>query len=208
VGLLLSINRNETSEEAVETVKLALEYRSQGVVGLDLSGNPRIGKFSTFIPALEYAKQNDLKFTLHYAEVYNPEESKEMLNIKPGRIGHVCFLDDELRELVLSSKIPIEICLTSNFISKSVPSYADHHFKQFFDENYPVTICTDDYGILSTTLSREYGLAALHFNLSHQDLFGMISSSVDQIFAGESTKTWLREKLQQHMDTLAKTTIN
>ncbi|KAK9168744.1 hypothetical protein Syun_000884 [Stephania yunnanensis] len=38
IRLLLSINRQETREAAMETVKLALEMKDLGVVGFDLSG--------------------------------------------------------------------------------------------------------------------------------------------------------------------------
>jgi adenosine deaminase len=42
VKLLLSINRGETNEQAMETVNLAIEYKNSGVVGIDLSGNPSV----------------------------------------------------------------------------------------------------------------------------------------------------------------------
>jgi adenosine deaminase len=102
VRLLLSIDRRETTESAMETVsvskqakllrilkrlmqktfdtllfslkvKLALEMRDVGVVGIDLSGNPLVGEWSTFLPALQYAKDNDLHITLHCGEVLTLE---------------------------------------------------------------------------------------------------------------------------------------
>lgn len=45
VRLLLSIDRRESTESAMETVNLALEMRDVGVVGIDLSGNPTIGEW-------------------------------------------------------------------------------------------------------------------------------------------------------------------
>ncbi|KFK22555.1 hypothetical protein AALP_AAs44839U000100 [Arabis alpina] len=45
VRLLLSIDRRETTESAIETVKLALEMKNVGVVGIDLSGNPLVGEW-------------------------------------------------------------------------------------------------------------------------------------------------------------------
>lgn len=70
VRLLLSIDRRESADAAMETVKLALEMRKLGVVGIDLSGNPAIGEWKTFLPALRWAKEQGLALTLHCGECF------------------------------------------------------------------------------------------------------------------------------------------
>lgn len=52
IRLLLSIDRREGAEDALETVQLAASLRSRGVVGVDLSGNPTLGEWSTCALAL------------------------------------------------------------------------------------------------------------------------------------------------------------
>ena len=72
VRLLLSINRVMSADQASEIVELALKFKQEEVkyiVGIELSGDPRIGKFSTFLPALQKAKENKIKLSLHCAEV-------------------------------------------------------------------------------------------------------------------------------------------
>ena len=46
-------------ERAFETVRLAAALREEGgyVVGVELSGNPTRGHFSTFLPAFEEARR-------------------------------------------------------------------------------------------------------------------------------------------------------
>lgn len=61
---------------AWETLDLALKYRSRGVVGIDFSGNPAKGDIQEFIPVLKKVKAEGLHLTLHFAEAFNPEESK------------------------------------------------------------------------------------------------------------------------------------
>lgn len=70
VRLLLSIDRRESTEAAMETVKLALQMKHLGVVGVDLSGNPVIGEWQTFLPALKFAKEQGVFTTLHSGECF------------------------------------------------------------------------------------------------------------------------------------------
>ena len=69
VGLLLSIDRRESTEEAMQTVALAQQYQGRGVSGLDLSGNPTLGSWSTWRPALDAARTAGLCISLHAGEV-------------------------------------------------------------------------------------------------------------------------------------------
>ncbi|KAH8959883.1 hypothetical protein BDL97_06G100500 [Sphagnum fallax] len=109
VRLILSIDRRETTEAAIETVRLAFDMRQEGceIVGIDLSGDPAIGQWKTFLPALTLAREMGLPLALHCGEVHNPEEVKSILDFHPERLGHVCCLDDLEWQALLASKIPV-----------------------------------------------------------------------------------------------------
>ena len=109
VRLLLSIDRREGAEAAAETVALAAEFAGRGVVGVDLSGDPRKGDFATWRPALEAARAAGLRLTLHAAEVENAAEFEQMLAFEPDRLGHAvtAAADDRLRAALLASRIPV-----------------------------------------------------------------------------------------------------
>ncbi|GAB2301098.1 hypothetical protein Dimus_035130 [Dionaea muscipula] len=185
VRLLLSIDRRETTSSAMETVKLALEMRDMGVVGIDLSGNPIIGEWVTFLPALKFAREQGLPITLHCGEVYNQAEIHAMLDFLPERIGHACCLEAEAWRKLKTLKIPVEICLTSNILTNTVPDIDAHHFADLYRANHPLTLCTDDSGVFSTSLSKEYSIAAAAFGLGRDEMFRLARNAVEFVFADD-----------------------
>ncbi|XP_020210358.1 adenosine deaminase-like protein [Cajanus cajan] len=193
VRLLLSIDRRETTEAAIETVKLALEMRQFGVVGIDLSGNPSIGDWTTYLPALKFAREQGLCVTLHCGEVPNSKEIKNMLDFRPQRVGHACYFEDEHWRQLKSSKIPVEICLTSNVRTMTVPSIDVHHFVDLYKAKHPLVLCTDDSGVFSTSLSDEYKFAADAFGLGRREMFELSRNAVEYIFADSRVKEDLRK---------------
>jgi adenosine deaminase len=128
---------------------LAHELRHRGVAGIDLSGNPSVGAWPTWLPALQTARDLGLAVTLHCGEVDNAEEVRlrrvnspiaqstrlvslppatqvaAMLAFAPDRLGHAvtAAAEEGLLPVLLASGIPVELCLTSNVLSGSVPSY-------------------------------------------------------------------------------------
>ncbi|KAK1307927.1 hypothetical protein QJS10_CPA09g01225 [Acorus calamus] len=193
VRLLLSIDRRETTAAAVETVELASEMKDSGVVGIDLSGNPCIGEWLTVLPALKRARELELPITLHCGEVPNHKEIQAMLEFRPQRIGHAIFLKEDQWKTLRSSNIPVEICLSSNVQTQCVPSYDDHHFIDLYNAKHPLILCTDDPGMFSTSLSREYYIAAKTFGLSKSQLHEMAMNAITYAFADGKVKKALEE---------------
>ncbi|XP_047208895.1 adenosine deaminase-like protein [Girardinichthys multiradiatus] len=204
VRFLVAIDRRYGTEVAMETVKLAEEFMlSSGglVLGIDLSGDPKVGHGRCLLPALERARNCGLKLSLHMSEVSSQlEESELLLNLPPDRIGHGTFLHPEmggsqpLVDQVVKHNIPLEICLTSNVKGKTVPSYSQHHFRYWYQLGHPCVICTDDKGVFCTDLSQEYQLAASTFSLSPDAVWELSERAVDCIFAGEAVKQQLKQK--------------
>ncbi|XP_006658069.1 N6-mAMP deaminase [Oryza brachyantha] len=193
VKLLLSIDRRETTLAALDTVNLAMEMKDQGVIGIDLSGNPVVGEWETYLPALERAKQLGIPITVHCGEVANRKEIQAVLDFCPQRLGHVCCLNDDEWKKLKSLMIPVEICLTSNVMTGGAPSLELHHFADLYNVKHPLSLCTDDSGLFSTSLSNEYYLVASTFGLSKAELFQLAQDAVEFVFAGDEVKKTLRE---------------
>uniref|UniRef100_A0A2A4JSQ8 Adenosine deaminase domain-containing protein n=1 Tax=Heliothis virescens TaxID=7102 RepID=A0A2A4JSQ8_HELVI len=206
--LIISMNRRSPLEEAEQIADLAIEYYKKYpdvVVGIELSGDPMAGVFHDFVPALLKAKEAGLKVTLHCGEVCNPEEVMEMLKFNPNRIGHgICIHPKyggtkETWSTLCKLKIPVEVCLTSNVNTKSVPDYDSHHFKLLYDADIPVIICTDDKGVFSTSLSREYQICVNTFSLTSSQTARLALNACQYVFADIVRKT-LNDKLLNFID--------
>jgi adenosine deaminase len=84
------------------------------VVGLELSGDPRHGDFGKFAEEFKRAQDLGFKVSLHCAETSDQSDSQQMIDFKPDRLGHCCYLNPEQLKQVVDLGIPIEVCPTSN----------------------------------------------------------------------------------------------
>lgn len=65
-----------------------------------------------------------------------------------------------------------------------------------------MVLCTDDSGIFSTNLSREFCLAAENFNLSKYEIIELSERAIDFIFGSEETKDILRKHFEDFKNNL------
>jgi adenosine deaminase len=148
-NLILSIDRSNSAQEAMDVIDLALKYRSRGVVAVDLCGNPAKGDVSTFREAFRRAKDKGLGITLHFAEAPQSSTDKELrtlLSYEPDRIGHVINVPDDIREAIIARKIGLELCLSCNVHAKMVTgSFGDHHFGYWRSKGCPIVLCVSLY---------------------------------------------------------------
>uniref|UniRef100_A0A336KYI6 CSON000934 protein n=1 Tax=Culicoides sonorensis TaxID=179676 RepID=A0A336KYI6_CULSO len=200
VYLEIRINRADGPEAAKEnldvTLKLMQKYPDI-IKGMDLSGDPLKYTFRDFISVFTEARNSGLGIALHAAEVQEKyEDVTDILEFGPDRIGHGTFIEEsgiKNWQTLVSKKIPIECCLTSNVKCGTVKNYDDHHFKKLFEMGHPVTICTDDFGVFGTSLSQEIYLSASHHKISNIDLVKIMKQSVDCSFASDTEKKALKE---------------
>lgn len=176
----------------MDTVEIASRFIGQGVVGIDWCGNPYSGEFKYFRTAFEQARKLGFKITLHFAEISEPENVKDIIDFRPDRVGHATVLTSEDVDLLLKNPIPIEICFTSNLLCKTVKQPDLHHFGEFYNSNYPLVISTDDKGVFDSSLSQEYHKIAIAFSLNKEQLRELAKKGIDYIF---DTETNTKERL-------------
>jgi adenosine deaminase len=119
--------------------------------------------------------------TLHLAEI--PDRSSEtlsMLAFAPERVGHATFLDEECKDALFArAKSCVEVCLTSNVLCATVPSYDVHHLGEILERNHVFCLCTDDKGFFGAGSSSEYEIAIRTFSLTPARVMGFLRECID-----------------------------
>lgn len=189
VRLLLSIDRRQTVADAMRTVEIAMADGSGLIVGVELSGNPSIDG-QMFIPVLQRARDSGLKVSIHLAEVDDQlDEVEEFLAFLPDRIGHGTYLHtvNDFVEQVAKHRIPLEICLTSNVMSRTTATIKDSHLKFWREKGVPICICTDDKGLMDCDLSGEFHKASVAFCFELNELWQISTDALEMSFLKKSS---------------------
>ncbi|TVY49016.1 Adenosine deaminase-like protein [Lachnellula cervina] len=193
-NLILSIDRRNDANTAMQVVDLALANNTAGV---DLCGDPAAGDISIFAPAFARAHESGLKITLHFAEApqsSTPAELWTLLGFKPDRIGHVINVPGDVKAEIVKRGLGLELCLSCNVHAKLITgSYGDHHFGWWRGTGCPIALSTDDVGVFGSSLSNEYALIAEHFGLDREEICRLARGAIDTIFGSEEDKQRLRE---------------
>ena len=206
------------------------------LVGLDLSGDARVGDLVPLLPRLSQLRSEGISLAVHLAEVPNHEETSAVLATNPDRIGtgdsvRVLLLNiflfsghgtcihpslggsEDLWQQLTQVKCPVEVCLSSNVICQTVPTFQQHHAGLYIKHGLPVgkivpskpyltssfslpVICTDDKGVFSCDLSQELQTAATAFGLSRQELYQLSLDGLSYAFCGEEERDKLRGEWQ------------
>ncbi|KIY52855.1 Metallo-dependent hydrolase [Fistulina hepatica ATCC 64428] len=193
-GLVVSMDRRMDAAALDECVSLAISLRDQGrrVVGVDLCGSPLAGSVDLFEPFFKRATVAGLGVTLHIAETEEntAEETLRLLSLRPDRLGHATFLNDDARRIVMDSNVCVEICLSSNLLTKTVSQLDVHHILHYLECNHPIAICSDDVLPFRTSLTAEYALLLaaqpLGLGLSENDVRRIAQMSLECRFKTHS----------------------
>ena len=172
-------------ESSLEMAQLAVEFKSEGVVGFDLAGGEKGNPASRHAEAFRYAREHNLAVTVHAGEGDGAESVREAVHIcGANRIGHDTRLieDPDLTQYVNDRRIALEVCLTSNVQTRVADSYAMHPVREYFDRGLNVTLNTDNRLMSATTLTDEYVYAAEHLGFTVEELAGIALNGFESAF--------------------------
>jgi adenosine deaminase len=205
VGLIVCGIRTRAAAESLELARAAADYRAAGVVAFDLAGPERGFPAGDHASAFAYAAQHGMACTCHAGEGDGPQSIHQALHACGAqRIGHGTRLgeDPALLAYVIERKIPLEMCLTSNLHTRTVPSVAAHPFKRYLDQGVVVTLNTDGRLMDGISLTDEYFLAHGALGLTPADLARVVLNACESAFLPEFEKVALVSRVQSELEAL------
>ena len=168
-GLILMMDRTFSAEMNAVIVNKAIRWAPRGICGIDVAGPRPRGErypYRDLQPLVEEARDAGLGITIHVGEEGGDagiEEIGEVVEtLRPDRIGHgiLAAREPELMETLRSTGIVLEICPTSNLLTKALESEeaVSETFRAFSDNGVLFTIATDGPEMMRTHLRDEFEL--------------------------------------------------
>ncbi len=168
-GLILMMDRTFSERQNSIIVEKAIAWAPRGVVGVDIAG-PRPGgeryPYHALVDLVDEARAAGLGVTIHVGEEggdYGLEEIREVVEaLHPDRIGHgiLAARDAELMAGLREASVVLEICPTSNLLTKALPDEdaVRTTFRAFVEHGVAFTIATDGPEMMRTHLRDEFDL--------------------------------------------------
>ncbi|MBN2324102.1 MAG: adenosine deaminase [Spirochaetes bacterium] len=195
-GLIICAMRNTPPEHSLKMAELAVRFRNQGVVGFDLAGDELGHPPKDHLEAFHYIQRNNFYITIHAGEAFGKESIWQALQFcGTHRIGHGINLKHDimdqdgkiiemgnLAQYVLDRRVPLEICLSSNLHTGTVPHLRYHPFPIFYRNGFRVTINTDNRLMSGTSLTKEFLLGVENYGLMWRDMERLTLNAMKSAF--------------------------
>lgn len=197
--------RNMDPSISLELARLAVDYKSRGVVGFDLAGGEAGNPAELHKAAFDYAFEHGLPCTCHAGEGAGAESvAAAMHQCHAHRIGHGTRLieDPALMAEAKRAGIAIECCLTSNVQTHAVEHLDEHPLRRYFDAGLKVSLNTDNRLMSGTDLVTEYGLAAKHQGFGFDELCRLARAGFENAFLPEAEGAALLARIDGEIATL------
>ncbi|MEU6713281.1 adenosine deaminase [Nonomuraea sp. NPDC046802] len=193
----------EFGEEAARiTVEHALQEPPATLVGFGIGGieQERTKYQDAFRSAFSAARAAGLHSVPHAGEMSGPETIWEVIDgYGAERIGHGinCLADDRLVAHLRETRLPLDVCPTSNVRTGQVARIEDHPLPRMLEEGLYITLNSDDPPMFATTLADEYRVAANVFGLGRPELAQLARNGVQASYLAEERKKALMNEIDE-----------
>lgn len=188
-------DNNDTENNTTVEIAHDMLTKHGGVVALDLAGAEGLYPTSKYTKIFEKANKYGIPFTIHAGEADGVESVISAIDMGAVRIGHGVRIagNEEVMKMIADKKIYLEMCPTSNKITKAIQDMRDYPIIDFLNKGIKVTVNTDDSAIERTTLSDEFRYLEKEFGLSKKQELDIFNNSIEAAFTTQEIKEKLKK---------------
>lgn len=198
LGWIFDIPGERGLAAADATLDFLRAHAPEGTVALGLAGMEDGVPRAMFADHFAQARALGLKAVVHAGETTGPETVWSALrDLKADRVGHgtSACLDPALVTHLVEHAIPVEVCVSSNLRTNSVPDLASHPIRELLAAGVTVCVATDDPGMFDTDLDREYRLVTELAGLDVAGVCGLARAGVAASYAPDSLKKDMTDQI-------------
>jgi adenosine deaminase len=190
-NLIADLVRNYGANNSQKRLDEITPFLNKGVIGIGLGGSEKEFPANLFKEVFIEAKKRGFRTTIHAGEAAGADSIwAALLDCKTERIGHgVRAIEDPmLIDYLIRKKIPLEICITSNLMTKVFDSIENHPFKYLDEMGIVATINSDDPPMFGSNITNELILINKEFGYGIKELVRLMKNSVKAAFLEEKDK--------------------
>lgn len=186
-----------TAAHSYEIAEVAIRHRDDGVVGFDIAGAEAGYPPTRHLDAFHLVDRENFHATIHAGEAFGLPSIWEAVQFcGADRLGHgVRLIDDiesdgsggerlgRLASYIRDSRIPLELCPTSNVNTGVVGSIAEHPIGMLRRLRFRITVNTDNRLMSNTTMTKEFTKLAEAFGWGLEDFEWLTINAMKSAFA-------------------------
>lgn len=185
-------NGNERANE--ETMELTGEYvkkriladgrKGYGVAAMDLAGAEALYPTYKYKELFKKAADRNIPFTIHAGEAGGAAEVACAIEMGASRIGHGVrsYEDPAVVRMIREKGIFLEMCPTSNRITKAIPDMKVYPLREYLSQGIRVAVCTDDMAICRTELKKEFEYLKKLVGLTEEEKVQILKNTKEGAF--------------------------
>jgi adenosine deaminase len=155
------------------------------ICGFDLADAEAGVDARQFVPLVDQAREAGLGITIHSGEDSDAAHVARTLDLfRPRRIGHGIrsWGDADVMARLRDGDVLLEVCPTSNWLTRAVPSLEEHPLPRLREAGVPVSVNSDDPRLMGIDLVHEYEVCRQIYGFTDSDLAAMNRAALAHSF--------------------------
>ena len=203
VALIGILPRSSPLEANTRATRELIRRRHDGrpgaelIRGFDLADREDAFDPLPLVPLVDAARAAGLGITVHTGENTDPRHVRRTLELfRPTRIGHGIrsWGDSSLTARLRAEDVLLEVCPTSNWLTRSVPSLEEHPLPLLFAAGVPVCLNSDDPNLMAIDLVHEYAVCQRCYGFGADEFLAMNRAALEHSFVDDSAKRRVRAR--------------